>query len=276
MKHTTLLVALASLILAPAATAQVHTSVTPDRATTQPREPLTYTITYTTDTPTILADAWFLLPSHGRPCDRPVEYGEPYGGDLDSRFIVTTPGVNITGRVVTFPGPHGLVPGAPLRLRLNVLTPELGGCFYAGASAHPKTSVLGLAKGAQIFNDQSSILATGGYASSPSPESHDVTITWYMRNGTDHAITLDHERLGAGPGFRYVSSNLSGEPKAANLSNAWRWDNPIVIPAHSEVTRRVNLWRPCGTRSSIRLRIVRDDGLRAGTGDGVHLKLAEC
>jgi hypothetical protein len=267
--------ALLLLAFAAPAHAAVSVSVTPSHTVTEPRDANTYTITYAADTDTTLTP-YFQLPSHGQPCSKPEEQGEPYGNDPDSMFLVTTPGLLVAGRIVTWPDSYTVTPAEPLTVSLDVLMPPLGGCFYAGASATPSRGVTGLARGARVFNDQSAEFGTGGTATSTSDDDPLVTVSWWMRNGTNQDVTVAYERLGATLGFAYQDSTLGG-PRRLDQGYRWLWSVPLVIPAHSRIYQTVHLTRPCGAgQVSLRLRIQRSDGLMAGTGDGVHLKLAEC
>lgn len=262
-------------VLPAAADATVRVTVTPDRPVVEARTTTGYTITYAADRPATIRP-WFYLPGHGLPCGQGDTPGEPIGNDPDTNFVVLTPGLLVSGRVVTWPDSLHLDAGEQATRRLDVLTPPLGGCFYAGASALSSDPVIGLARGAQIFNDQSNELGTGGDASASSERDRTVRVAWRMTNGTDDPVTLASERFGARTGFHLEDDDL-GQERKLNHGTVWEWREPLVIPPHSTITRHVVVTRPCGDRQALlRLHIVRVDGLEAGTGDGVPVRMASC
>jgi hypothetical protein len=129
-------VVIAAFALAGPARADVHVSLEPAQRSVPVRSPTTYIVTVTTDSPVTLSDVVLLLPGHGQPCGQPDEPGYPYGGDPTTNFQVLSPEPIVTGRWVSWPGPFALSPDSSYEWDLDVLTPSVAACFYAGASAH--------------------------------------------------------------------------------------------------------------------------------------------
>jgi hypothetical protein len=273
------LAAVALLALAGPARADVRVTVMPDSPTSEARTANGYTLSYTADSAAII-EPWFLLPGHGLPCGQPDRYGDPHAGDPDTNFLVTTPDVVVTGRVVTWPGLYELGRGETLNLHLDVITPVLGGCFYAGASANSTDPVIGLARGASIFNDQQTdSLATGGTATCHSEAARRCVVDWWVRNDTPFYVVLGMERLGARDGFEYVSSTFARPPRILEHGVNWQWSELIAVPPGGGIVQeRVVIRRPCGSRQALlRLHVESLDGsLIAGTGDGVPIRMAAC
>jgi hypothetical protein len=268
-----LIATLALLGGAASARADDRVSVTPDLAETTASDATGYTITLEGDAPA--SAIRFLLPSHGQPCGYGEELGDPYiGSDPDTNWVVTDPaGGLVTGRWITWVG--SFVP--PFSIHISVVTPPLGGCFYAGATATAPTRVTGLRKGAQVFNGQDPLFGTRGAYSAAGDRDLSVTLWWTMWNGTDEPVVVLRERLGT-PDERWgvASYTLAGAPHVGR-GKLYTWSEQLVLPAHGELVERVRLTRPCGVaRKSLRLRITRSDGLTAGTGDGVPIPLAAC
>jgi hypothetical protein len=272
-------VALLCCALAGPARADVRVTVTPDSATSEARTANGYTLSYTADAPAQI-QPWFVIPGHGLPCGQPDEYGEPRIGDPDTNFLVTTPGLLVTDRIVTWPDTYHLGAGETLSLHLDVITPVLGGCFYAGASASSADPVIGLARGASIFNDQQTdSLATGGTATCHSEAARRCVVDWWVRNDTPFYVILGMERLGARDGFEYVSSTFARPPRILEHGVNWQWSELIAVPPGGGIiNERVVIRRPCGSRQALlRLHVESLDGsLVAGTGDGVPLRMAAC
>jgi hypothetical protein len=269
--------------LAVSARADVRVTIAPIADPVAVATSATYNVAVTSDAPVDLADVVVMLPGHGAPCGQPDEWGQPYGGDSNTQFTVLSPGVLTNGRWVTFPGPYTVTPNAPLSLSLDVLTPSIAACFYAGATADLEQgfrgdTVTGTAQGGELDVNQAGLVTTGWFNTSAYPN---VQLEWDIENQTNHPITVTQERLGLPAGFRYVSSRyLGGDPairSVKSFSSVWNWSE--TIPARTDSTKYVNLLAPCDAQRTVhaRLRITTDTDLVVGTGNtGPPLQLETC